>query len=146
MLLSGVTKTDKAEDRCRLIFSPIFCGKVYKGKELRRKEMMRIFFSSFPFRFSPSWCSLSFFYRYSTLFFFQSSVTTSLDVTCCVCLYTLLHVVAQNLKPVKLKQRSWTGSTSATEVKPIIRDIIIRKSNILNLWMPRYTQRVNKTD
>ena len=27
---------------------------------------------------------------------------TLLDVTCCVCLHTLLHVVAQSLKPVKL--------------------------------------------
>ena len=30
------------------------------------------------------------------------SSTTLLDVTCCVSFHTLLHVVAQSLKPVKL--------------------------------------------
>ena len=33
---------------------------------------------------------------------------TLLDVKCCVRLHTLLHVVAQNLKPVKL----WHGSSN----------------------------------
>ena len=32
----------------------------------------------------------------------NQQLRTLLDVTCCVRLHTLLHVVAQNLKPVKL--------------------------------------------
>ena len=104
-----LVETDTAEDRCRLFFSAsfnractlgrfhchlypqnhprrFFCVKVYKGKELRWREMIRIYiFFPPPSVSHPP--SLSFFY--STLFFFQSPVTTKVCTPCCM----LLRVV-----------------------------------------------------
>ena len=102
-----LVETDTAEDRCRLFFSAsfnractlgrfhghlyhprrFFCVKVYKGKELRWREMIRIYiFFSSPFRLSPS---LSIFFLLYALFFFQSPVTTKVCTPCCM----LLRVV-----------------------------------------------------
>ena len=142
-----LVETDTAEDRCRLFFSAsfnractlgrfhghlyhprrFFCVKVYKGKELRWTEMIRIYiFFPSPFRLSPS---LSIFFLLYALFFFSraSPLRFAHPVACCC---ELLRVVAQNLKPVKLLAtckrtqqlpamlRPGTRSTSATEVKP----------------------------
>ena len=43
---------------------------------------------------------------------------TSLDVTCCVRLHTLLHVVAQSLKSVKL-----LGTCKRTQQRPQVANI-----------------------
>ena len=101
-----LVETDTAEDRCRLFFSAsfnractlgrfhghlyhprrFFCVNVYKGKELRWREMIRIYiFFSSPFRLSPS---LSIFFLLYALFF-QSPVTTKVCTPCCM----LLRVV-----------------------------------------------------
>ena len=107
--------------------SAIFCVKVYKGKELRRREMIRIFFFLPPPSVShPS--SLSFFC--STLFFFQSPVTTKAVCKRTQHCWMLHHVVFvctpltfkfTNLKPVKLL-------ATCKRTQQNIRDIIIRMS------------------
>ena len=117
-----LVETDTAEDRCRLFFSAsciractlgrfhghlypqnhprrFFCVKVYKGKELRWREMIRIYIFFPPPSVSHS-PSLSFFY--STLFFFFSRPSPLRFANPVACCCELLGVVAQNLKPVKL--------------------------------------------
>ena len=139
-----LVETDTAEDRCRLFFSAsfnractlgrfhghlyhprrFFCVKVYKGKELRWREMIRIYI------FFPPPHPPSLYFFYSTLFFFfQSPVTTKVYTPCCM----LLRVVAQNLKPVKLLATCKRTQQLPAMLRPFARSL----TEILEQAQPR---------
>ena len=145
-----LVETDTAEDCCRLFFSAsfnractlgrfhghlyhprrFFCVKVYKGKELRWTEMIRIYiFFSLPL---PS-LTLPL-YLFSTLrsfFFSRPSPLRFVHPVACCC--ELLGVVAQNLKPVKLLATCKRTQQLPAMLRPFARSLI----EILEQAQPR---------
>ena len=148
-----LVETDTAEDRCRLFFSAsfnractlgrfhghlyhprrFFCVNVYKGKELRWRDIYMIRIYIYIFFPPPSVShppSLSFFY--STLFFFSrpSPLRFAHPVACCC---ELLGVVAQNLKPVKLLATCKRTQQLPAMLRPFARSL----TEILEHAQPR---------